>query len=492
MKKSRLTTNVIWNLLSLAIQTLASLATIPLLLSAVGEASYGLYGFFSSVLILSNLLLTALSITTARAVAADVSRSDGSGITEVSFAYQVGGVSGLVQAALIVLPLWIPGVVSSSDLETSWSIALILAGSALINGPIVVGRGILVGTQEFFLRNLLELASPVAGLVAAILMRDADSHQIWPYVLAIEVARTLTSILTTWRAHVSYPHLRQVYRWRGIPFASVAFMMKQIGNQVADVIFITSDKIVLQTILGPVSVAKYQIAERVNNLTNNFVTMPLIALVPPLAGALALKDNSYVERMVMVGTRRYSFVAFPPLIALMAFVDPLIVWWVGPQFLDSALAAKLFLAAVIVPIVFKVYSHLRLAEGTIGWMTAIKLGYAPLNLLLSILLVQPLGIFGVVLPTTIFYCLVYPVGWSVSIWRRGESKLFARSAIQPATVAAALALANVLTAHSLNSQSMTIWQALGACVISTVVSAGALLPGTGYVSIAWQRVRRLH
>ena len=95
--------------------------------------------------------------------------------------------------------------------------------------------------------------------------------------------------------------------------------------------------------------------------------------------------------------------------------------WVGPGYRDSGLIAQFFIACLVVSGPFKIYSHFRLAEGSIGVMTAAKLGYAPVNAVASLLLCREIGLLGVVLPTAAFYCVIYPMIWTVSIARRART-----------------------------------------------------------------------
>lgn len=481
MAQGRLTVNVTWNLLALAIQTIIAFATVPLLLGSVGQVAFGLYAFFASVVLLSGVIQAGLNLATAKNVAEDLAAPmEQHTYGELAFSYVVAAGSGVLQAVVILCVIVIPGVLSADDRSASLSIAVIFAVSAVVNGPFLVAKGVLVGLERFLLRNLLELLVPIAGIVSVVGMKVLGGHDIWVYVLAIETTRLVGNVVALWRVQIAYPHLRVMRLPRRLPRATSAFQLKQIGNQVADLLFTTSDKFVLQILLGPTAVARYQIADRVNTLAQGLTSSPLVAIVPRLAAAMATKDERYITRMLTLGSRRYCLVALPPLIAIMAFASPLISWWVGPGYQDSALAAQIFLASVLVPIPFKVYSHFRVAEGTIGWITLLKLVYAPINLAASILLATPLGIVGVALPTAFFYCFVYPVGLLVSIIRRHELGRFFTGVWPSILVGVAMSAGNLLAAHALGAASFSMWETVVACASSVLVSFAALSVSAGF------------
>lgn len=474
----RATTNVLWNVGSLVLQTIASLATVPLLLNDVGSSRFGLYSFFAGIVVLSTVVQAGLNLATARYIAVFLGSRDRDRLDrEIDFSYWFAAGAGVLQGAVLIGVSLIPGVISESSRTVGLYLAIVFAISAILNGPLIVAKGVLVGAQAFVVRNLAELVVPVAGLVFLSVAPNIGGVGIIFYAIVVESARLIGGLASLFYAEKLVPHMARISFPRSLPRELVLFQAKQVGNQVADLLFYTSDRFVLQIVLGSLAVAHYAVADKPNALAQTVLSAPLVALIPPLATALSDGRRDYVVRMLIIGTRRYCLLTLPVLVTLSAYAPRLIRLWVGSGYADSGAAARLFTIGLIIACPFKIYSHLRLAEGTIGAMTLTKLGFAPINLVASIVLAQHIGLLGVVLPTVLFYAAVYPLAWIVSIVRRREVRVFASGAVAPLAISGVLYAANYLVNQEMAPQGSA--PLLFVCIASVVLGAACLLPGTG-------------
>lgn len=432
--------NVGWNTVFLLLRSVVSLAAVPLLLRSAGDAGFGIFSFFSAVVAVSVLIQAGLDLAVARSVA----RYRGNGDREhlrgdLSFAYLFATVAGVVQAAVVLALPHLPGLVEPADRSLATWLSVVFAGSALLNAALVIPMSILVGLERFLLRNSVLAAPPLVGLFVAVLLSRGEprASAVVVYAVTTEVVRFVGGLVALGRAEVLLKHLASLSRadlWRR---DLLRFQGKQMVNQVADYLFYTTDRVILQGVLGAVVVAQYAVADRPNILAQQVVSTPLVAIVPALAAAVAAADHRYVQQAVRTGTRVYCWVTVPVLVVLLAFAPALIEVWVGPGYAAAGTVARWFVVCLLVQAPFKIYSHLRLAEGSIGVMTLSKITYAPFNAVASFVLASHLGLLGVVYPTVVFYTLVYPAVWSTSMIRRGEFPPFLAAVGRPVLTALA-------------------------------------------------------
>lgn len=483
--KSRVVRNIGWNGLFLLLRSGASLAVVPLLLQGAGDSGFGIYSFFLAVVTVSALIQTGIDLTIARSVARF--RGDGDLAqmqADLSFGYAFSALAGVAQAGVLFGLVRVPGVIDAGDRSLATGLAAVFAVSALLNSPLNVPLGILVGFERFLLRNTITLVPLLVGAVVAFLYRDEhDPRMVIAYALAMEATRFVMGGVGAVVANRLHAHGSSLPRPRLTGGDTVRFQLKQIGNQVADYLFYTTDRLILQGVIGAVAVAHYAVAERPNVLAQQIISAPLIALIPSLASAVASHDGGYINRVLVGGTKVYCCLTLPILIPLLVWAPELIELWVGPGYHDSGVVAQVFIACLVVAGPFKIYSHYRLAEGSIGIMTMTKLGYAPINAVASLLLCREIGMLGVVLPTAVFYCLVYPAIWTFSIIRRGERKTFLAGAGRPvlaglATLASAFALHQAVPVQQPVLQLLLVGAATALGLVLFAVGGGGLKAGT--------------
>ena len=189
----------------------------------------------------------------------------------------------------------------------------------------------------------------------------------------------------------------------------MGFNIYQVLNQISDVLFYTTDKIILQNVAGSVMVANYAVAERPNQLALSFTSLPLSAIVPVCSKAYAERNIPLINKMLISGTRLYLLLVLPPLCTLTFLMQRFLFSWMGSEFVDLALYAQLFMVTMISAAPFRVFSHILVGKGRIREIVNIKMVYSVINVVASYILARRLGIIGVIIPTLVFWIAVYPV-----------------------------------------------------------------------------------
>ncbi len=107
------------------------------------------------------------------------------------------------------------------------------------------------------------------------------------------------------------------------------------------------------------------------------------------------------------GTRVTMAITLPIGFTTMVLAKPLIDVWVGPTFDDAAPVARLFIVYVLFLAIVNAGSTMLTGMGIMNRLAAFGVISLIINLAVSIMLVGPLGIEGVVVGTTIGYLITF-------------------------------------------------------------------------------------
>ncbi len=405
--------NTLSNIALQAISLGTAFVLLPLVIRHFGKNLYGINAYVAALCILMNFIGTSLSLSLMKYIPELLINKDYDEVNRL-----LSAVVPISVIAHLVLGLWIATFpiygldwfnVPESLQDTTTSVMRIVGGFTALSALAPVLNGILSGLELFHLRNAANLVH-VAGTVAAYLYVVATNGSLATYVLIIQGGLFLTMIVNLglvlrhlpFRPKWEQPHMRSKKHLWGYN----VFLM---ANQIADHLMYTTDEIILQKFMGSGVVTNYHIARRSEQASSMFISLPLQAIIPSLSAAFASGDEAYVRRMNITGSFLYTLLVVPPLLAWLLVFDKFILVWIGPMYETTILGGALFLLTVIVATPFKVFSHCLVAKGRVkelGWTRIVSAGA---NLILSVILIRPLGVLGVILPTVLYWFCVHPI-----------------------------------------------------------------------------------
>jgi O-antigen/teichoic acid export membrane protein len=153
----------------------------------------------------------------------------------------------------------------------------------------------------------------------------------------------------------------------------------------------------------------YETAYRIYKL---LVTLPqlLASAVIPVASELdVMRDYRSLKNLFMRGTKYMSAFFLALAVPVMLFSKLLLYYWMGEEF-----AQYYYLVVIFTLHLFFSYNHLfsyyiLVGMNKVTFTLWYYVGSAILNLILSFILVQRIGLVGVVLGTTISYVVLEPI-----------------------------------------------------------------------------------
>lgn len=203
-----------------------------------------------------------------------------------------------------------------------------------------------------------------------------------------------------------------------------------------------SDNIVIGAFVSMQAVAVYSIPLLFTTHIRNIFTVISVPLVPAISQIETEKDFARIARIHQRATRYLFFISFTIVIVAITYGQAFINLWLGPEFSESveilyilAVPAAIFIPQTInSAILYGISKHkatffIMASEGTV-------------NLVLSLILVQSMGIVGVAYGTAIPQMIIYLVVFPLVLYRILGEKLsrFYKTALFSAMTASAVIL----------------------------------------------------
>ena len=273
--------------------------------------------------------------------------------------------------------------------------------SLAIGFPLGISGGILEGLQRFYLMNWINIVSTLARAVLIIYVLRRGYGLLAVSLITVSlplvgaavrgiIAQKLLAIPYGWK-YVSRESFRQVAN-----YGSVTFMI-----MVAARLRFKTDAVIIGSFLSAAAITYFSIGARLVDYATEVVSS-LAQIFTPMSSQFHSTGNyDQLRKIFISGNRACAFVMFPMTVALIVMGKSVIEAWVGPRYVSSYVVLLILLIPSTLyqaqstsnRILFGMSLHKSLAY--IVFMEGVA------NLVLSIVLVRPLGIVGDAIGTAI-------------------------------------------------------------------------------------------
>ena len=282
-------------------------------------------------------------------------------------------------------------------------ILFLMVGLSLALGfPLGISGGILEGLQRFYLMNWTNIANTLLRAVLIVyvlrhgfgLLSVAFITVTLPLITAAVrgvFAQRLMGIPYGWQ-YVSRDSMRQVAN-----YGSVTFMIIVAGR-----LRFKTDAVVIGTFLSAAAITHFSIGARLVDYAGETVSSLAQIFLPMSSHLHATGNYDQLRKVFISGNRACALVMFPMTVALVVMGKSVIEAWVGRQYVTSS-----YVVLLIVLIPSALYQAQSTSNRILFGMSLHKsLAYVVLmegiaNVILSVVLVRPLGIVGDALGTAI-------------------------------------------------------------------------------------------
>lgn len=383
----------------------------PFILERLGSTLYGLWMLVGSVIAYGSLLDFGISSAITKYVAeyrAKGQSIEAQQLIGTALVIYLGLGSIALAISLIIAPLFsrMFNVPPENHATAMWLVILAGVGTALAipgNSTVAVLRGL----QRFDVLNLLGVIGTLvlAAATVTVLLLGGGVITVAATGLAVNIIMLIPMI---WTIHRIAPDLRfgLVRGSRQMlstvtSFGSSMFMLR-IGGHLET----KTDEIVIGAFLPVSSITPYNLARRLSALPQT-LTEQFLTLLLPLASKLhAENDQTRLRSLYIISTRLTLAIFMPVGVSLIFLAGPFLTVWVGPAFAEYApLVFILSLAGMIDTTTWPAGSILQ-GMGLPRFSGVMSIVSGVSNLILSLILVQKIGLTGVALGTLLPTCIV--------------------------------------------------------------------------------------
>ena len=292
--------------------------------------------------------------------------------------------------------------------DTAQLVFLEMGCFGVVAGCFTFIDGVMYGLQRIHNNNLWRVSESLVAAVTALAIMHFNGTLV-TYVFVISLYPILTRMVQFFYLKKSLPffslNVRKYFDRSELKRLS-GFSAFQIVNQVADILLYNAQKLIVQKGLGSAALTTYEVANKPNMLFQNFISLPLSAILPACSAAYARNDLSFLETMLTMGTRVYLVATLPGIFALIVLMPEFIGLWLGPDYAGAVPVARLFLLSLLIACPFKIFSHMMVGKARVFEYGLTKLTYAVIGIPVSFYLISRIGIIGGVLITFGYWLLV--------------------------------------------------------------------------------------
>jgi O-antigen/teichoic acid export membrane protein len=332
----RLASNALSNLLGAAVPALVALATVPLVVSGLGEAGYGLYALVTAIVGYFAIIDINVTAGSVRSIAAYGARHDRECVSEtVAFGVMVYAGLGVLGAL---------GLALGAELLATRVFALprALVGEAVATLRIAA-LGFLLGQLQSYLHSVPQslmrfdisgrlevLFGTVVPLLTVLVL--ARGYGLFEVIL-LRVVASAVNCLLLWRAIAG---LLPGLAWRA-PRATVrrellGFSAYACLSRFASLSYAYADKLIIGALVGVTGLAYFTVASTMASRVLG-LTYRLSGVMFPAASALAASGQfERLDRLYLKASRYVVFINAAALVLVAVFAYPILLYWMNAEF----------------------------------------------------------------------------------------------------------------------------------------------------------------
>ncbi|MGH7690047.1 MAG: oligosaccharide flippase family protein [Gemmatimonadaceae bacterium] len=398
--------SVLWNWSSFAFSVAVTFVLSPFIVRELGDTNYGIWVLVGSLVGYLGLLDFGVRSAVTRYVARlHTGRSDQESSRLVSTALSIFGSLGLtallassVFAVLLGHRFHIP----PSELGTA-RLVVVLGGltmtSSLVSGAF---GGVVVGLQRFDVSSKLEIVlGALQALAIWLVLRDGGG--IAGLALIQLVTSTLRTIALAALAFRLYPELTiEWFAWNR-QWAREIFSFSLFSTLItfSTTLILYSDSLVIGVYLPAAEITLFSIAASLTDYARNLIR-GISTTMTPKASATELTGAAAIAAVTVRATRFATLLLLPIGVTFWLRGAAFIGLWMGPHYAAASGAVlRILTLAMVFYAASQVLGASLLGLSRHNWLVPVFIAEAVINLALSILLVQRMGLVGIAWGTTV-------------------------------------------------------------------------------------------
>ncbi|MEI8148578.1 MAG: oligosaccharide flippase family protein, partial [Actinomycetes bacterium] len=289
-----------------------------------------------------------------------------------------------------------PGVQSAAERFFYWTYALVFFGSMLAT---LSSRLVAVGEQW-----IITLIDVLSRLVYAVLLVVLLQHGMRLSAIVVATSAQYAIAYVATLTVIVVRHGKPFASPRGIPLEIRRELRRVTGwfqlNSILETLTYETDPIVISTLVSPAATGLWSIAQRLARQITYFGYIPNGNLLPTISAAVAADEGLEGLRRIYVRASRIIVLIGVVMAGLVMALGPvLLTAWLNRPFLNASTATILIALGMVIGTPRPTTAAAIFAIGKVGLGTRAQLVAFLVNVALTLSLVGPFGLNGVLVGT---------------------------------------------------------------------------------------------
>ena len=408
----------------MVIQNALAFFLTPFMLGVLGSSQFGVYRLVLSVASYFALADLGLSNAIVRYVseyrAKSDKRSEGRFIALIISVDVLAGI--LVVIAGAGFYRLIPGLFQDSftgqEIRLLQQLFILLVVNGVFNLFVNLTTGVMKSYDRFGLLKTIDIARSLVRALSMVVLL-LSGFQVFAVVLVDTFLTLLTLVVTSsyclrkLRVEPSFKSLTFPYARQIIKYSSVVFV-----DSLAFYLLNSADAIIIGIKISSAAVAVYSIGVQISSIFHALSIVISDVLMPEVVVKVATNetDRQLTDYMIKIGRIKLLVLALPT-IGFALLGRSFVTLWVGPQYIEAFYVALLVIIPSMLAGVGDVGLYVMWAKNKHKTKSVVSLVIAGINIVISLILVDRIGLLGAAVGTSVAWILGYNVFNSIYFHR---------------------------------------------------------------------------
>lgn len=414
--------NTLTRWMAILVQGALGVFVVRFLLAKLGQDGYGLTALMGAVVAMGTVAELGLGGALARHLAAQLALKDEVKFnqlasTALSFYLIVGTFLGIACEAFAPQIVRFINTPPSLMAEAFFLLRWYVAPAVLLSFVIPVYVGVISSANRFDLLNWILVGVGIARAAGPLVLLSLTDTGLRGWMGGMLFAQALNLALSAWGAYRVCPGLRATPRLATRTALSVLFSTAPylFALQLANLLSVKADPIILTVFLGPSAVALYSPVVTLMGAVRPLVTALADQLYPLATTYYETGNTRNLGEVLVRGTKLTLLLGVGACVMLGVFAEPITRLWLagslGSHYIVTAQALVLWAAIDFLAFASGSQWAVLLGTNRLRFLTWTQLPAALANVGASVILVgfSNLGVIGVVIPTLMIALIRRPI-----------------------------------------------------------------------------------
>lgn len=412
MKHDQIKVGSLLSYLNLLIGNLIPLIYTPIMLRILGQAEYGIYGIAQSVMGYIGLLNFGIGGSIVRYLSKYRAEGDTEGERRVFGLfikiYAVIGAAVLLAGMFLSFNLTAFGrSLTGDELSLLGRLVRLMTLNTAIFMPFNVFSSMVLAHERFIFSKTVSLLTSIVSPCLSFVLLFAGFGSVGLVIVSTVLNFVTYAIYTAYvlRKLQIKPSFKSV--GGGLLGEIIRFSLLVFVANIVDILFWTTDKLIIGWAIGSAATAVYNIGATFNSYITSLSTA-ISGILMPRVTAMSVKNtppSEFTALFIKVGRLQFLLISFI-VSAFVAFGRQFIALWAGSEYAEAYYIALLVMIPVTIPLIQNTGLNILYAMNKHKFRSLVYIVIAVLNVALTFWWVEDYGIIGAALAT----CLSYIVG----------------------------------------------------------------------------------